>query len=83
MDTKWFANFLYYSHHSFHRHGDGEAWTCTITCDDGLDAGNSITATAVGANAGDAVGGNLYTSAGEVCTQYNITGCLEMLASRW
>ena len=57
---------------------DGEVWSCTITCDDGQDSGNTITATTtVGANAGDAVGGNLCAGAGESGNiQYDLTGCL-------
>jgi hypothetical protein len=57
---------------------DGDIWVCTVTCDDGMDTGNSTTATTtVGANAGDAVGGNLCSSAGNATnSQFNLTGCL-------
>ena len=57
---------------------DGDVWVCTITCDDGEDTGNPISATTtVGSNAGDAVGGNLCAGAGESGNSlYNLTGCL-------
>ena len=57
---------------------DGDTWVCTVSCDDGTDAGNTISAsTTVGANAGEAIGGNFCGSAGESSnTQYTLTGCL-------
>ena len=57
---------------------DGDTWMCTVSCDDGQDTGNTVSVTTtVGANAGDAVGGNLCSAAGSSGnTQYNLTGCL-------
>lgn len=57
---------------------DEDLWTCTVTCDDGIDIGNSITATtSVGANAGEAVGGNLCGGAGSSSnSQHSLIGCL-------
>ena len=57
---------------------DGETWTCTIACDDGQDAGNTVNATTtVGANSGDAVGGNICAGAGESGnTQYDLASCI-------
>jgi len=57
---------------------NGDIWVCSISCDDGIDVGNSTTATTtVGSNAGDAVGGNLCASAGEgINSQYSLIGCL-------
>lgn len=43
---------------------NGEVWECTITCNDGTIAGNSISAiTTIGANVGDAVGHSFCASA--------------------
>lgn len=57
---------------------DGDTWMCTVSCDDGQDTGNTVSVTTtVGANAGDAVGGNICSAAGSAGnTQYSLTGCL-------